>query len=138
MLALKCGRSKELCWTYGGSAHGETFGLVAGRGRRGGIVLDIFMSLSVRLILAGRHPTFQIGNIIAADAINRKTLWRELCWLSKSRFLSLSWGILSSLRFEINFELCGHVFARLRAVPGGWRICCGHSRCWCYPKLNRG
>lgn len=42
-------RSKEPWRIYGGSAHSETFGLVAGQGRRG-ILLDLCMSLPILFI----------------------------------------------------------------------------------------
>lgn len=76
---LDCGRGKKPWRIFGGGAHGEIFGLVAGQGGRRGIVLDLFMILPILLILIGRHHTYRVRNIIATNAVNQKTLWRELC-----------------------------------------------------------
>lgn len=43
------------------------------------ILLDLCMSLLTLLILAGRRPTSQVIYIVAANAINQKDLWCELC-----------------------------------------------------------
>ena len=67
-----------------GGAHVETFGLVARQGDRRGVLLDLCMSLPILLILAGRHPPSQVKDTVAANAINKKDLWCELCWLLES------------------------------------------------------